>query len=129
VAARAAHRRAHARVVRIDEQRWLPARTVDRALPRQLAQSCECADGAALANVIGMSQKTVQYVIGWLMTDEDLRSAFLERPRETLTELQQKGYELTAEEVDALVRSDPAVWRSMARRIHPRLQRCSLRGV
>jgi len=75
-----------------------------------------------------MSQKIVQLVIGWLLTDEDLRLRFRERPRETLVELQEQGYELTQEEVDALVRSDPDVWPLLARSIHPRLQRCSLRA-
>ena len=74
-----------------------------------------------------MSQKTVRLVIGWLLTDEDLRLRFRERPRETLRELLEQGYELTADEIDALVRSDPEVWPALARRIHPRLQRCSLR--
>ena len=74
-----------------------------------------------------MAQKTVQLVIGWLLTDEDLRLRFKERPEETLGELREQGYELTVEEIDALVRSDPEVWPLLARRIHPRLQRCSLR--
>jgi len=74
-----------------------------------------------------MSQKTVQFVIGWLLTDEDLRRQFVERPRETLAEIRDKGYELTAEEMDALTRSAPPAWPSMARYIHPRLQRCRLR--
>jgi hypothetical protein len=74
-----------------------------------------------------MSQKTIQLVIGWLLTDEDLRLRFRERPRETLVDLQQRGYELSEEEIDALVRSDPEVWPALARRIHPRLQKCSLR--
>ena len=74
-----------------------------------------------------MSQKTVQLVIGWLLTDEDLRLRFKERPRETLIELREQGYELSQDEIDALVRSDPGVWPSMARLIHPRLQRCRLR--
>lgn len=77
----------------------------------------------------GVSQKTVQLVIGWLLTDEDLRLRFAERPLETLTEVREQGYELTGDEIDALVRSDPGVWPSMARRIHPRLQRCSLRSA
>jgi hypothetical protein len=76
-----------------------------------------------------MSQKTVQLVIGWLLTDEELRLRFTERPRETLTDLRDQGYELTLDELDALVRSDPAVWPSMARRLHPRLQRCPLRAM
>jgi len=76
-----------------------------------------------------MSQKTVQLVIGWLLTDEELRVRFVERPRETLADLQERGYELTTNEIDALSRSDPAMWPAMARRIHPRLQRCSLRSL
>ena len=74
-----------------------------------------------------MSQKTVQFVIGWLLTDEDLRRRFVERPRETLVEVRDQGYELSTDELDALARSDPEFWPSMARRIHPRLQRCALR--
>jgi hypothetical protein len=74
-----------------------------------------------------MSQKTVQFVIGWLLTDEDLRRRFVERPRETLAEVRDQGYELSMDELDALARSDPRAWPSMAQRIHPRLQRCALR--
>ena len=88
---------------------------------------CHADAGAQLANDCNMSQKTVQLVMGRLLTDEDLRLRFVERPRETLVDLRDQGYELTADEIDALVRSDPGVWPSMARRIHPRLQRCSLR--
>ncbi|HKB11878.1 MAG TPA: Os1348 family NHLP clan protein [Vicinamibacterales bacterium] len=73
-----------------------------------------------------MSHKTVQFVIGWLLTDEDLRRRFVERPRETLAELTEQGYELTTDELDALARSAPAAWPSMARYIHPRLQRIRL---
>jgi len=83
--------------------------------------------GANIATARPMAQKTVQLVIGWLLTDEDLRLRFKERPRETLGELREQGYELTVDEIDALVRSDPDVWPMLARRIHPRLQRCSLR--
>ena len=75
-----------------------------------------------------MSQKTVQLVIGRLLTDEELRACFVERPRETLTELRDQGFDLSEDEMDALARSDAKVWPSMARRIHPRLQRCSLRS-
>jgi hypothetical protein len=74
-----------------------------------------------------MSQKTVQLVIGRLLTDEELRAHFVERARETLTELRDQGFELTGEEIEALAQSDPAAWPTMADRIHPRLQRCTLK--
>ena len=76
-----------------------------------------------------MSQRTVQLVIGRLLTDEELRARFVERSRETLVELREQGFELTADEIEALVDSDPEVWPSMAARIHRRLQRCSLRAT
>jgi len=73
-----------------------------------------------------MSQKTVHVVIGRLLTDEELRVRYVDRPFETLMYLRDQGFELTDEEIDALVHSDPDVWPSMAMRIHPRLQRCPL---
>jgi len=68
-------------------------------------------------------------VIGRLLTDEDLRDRFVMQPLETLTELHEQGFELTKDEIEALAQSDPKMWPSMARRIHPRLQRCSLRST
>ena len=91
------------------------------------APSPEPATARGLRERRGMSQRTVQLIMGWLLTDEDLRLRFAERPRETLDELREQGYELTVDELDALVRSDPSMWPSVARRIHPRLQRCRLR--
>ena len=75
-----------------------------------------------------MSQKTVQLMIGRLLTEEDLRLRFVERPRATLADLREQGFELTDDEIDALARSDPKAWPSMANRIHPWLQGCSLRS-
>src|SRR5262245_18100490 len=74
-----------------------------------------------------MSQKTVQLVLGRLLTDEELRSHFVDRPLDTLLDLKEQGFELTRDEINAIVESDPQIWPSMATRIHPRLQRCSLR--
>jgi hypothetical protein len=73
-----------------------------------------------------MSHKTVQLVIGRLLTDEDLRTQFVTRPRQTLAELRDQGYELTRDEIEALAQTDAHSWRAMAGRIHPRLQRCKL---
>ena len=49
-----------------------------------------------------MAQRTVQLVIGQILTDEEFRADFFERPIETLTSLRDRGFELTKVEVDAL---------------------------
>ncbi len=86
----------------------------------------------ALPHVVGealeiMSQRTVEILIGRLLTDEELRGRFLAQPFETLAEFAQKGYELSKGEIDALMQTDAEVWTHGAERMHPRLQRCSLR--
>ena len=75
-----------------------------------------------------MSQKAVQLLIGQLLTDEELRERFSREPDETLGHLREQGVELTAAEIDALLRTDPRLWLSTAKRIDRRLQRCSLRS-
>jgi hypothetical protein len=74
-----------------------------------------------------MSQKTVQFIVGRLITDEDYRMHFLQDPRRALNTLREQGVELTNGEVDALVRTDTALWSEAADRIDPHLQRSSLR--
>jgi hypothetical protein len=73
-----------------------------------------------------MSQKTVQLLIGRIVTDEELRLRFVQQPVETLTALRDQGFELTNGEIEALVETDKELWDSTAGRIHPRLQRCRL---
>ncbi len=75
-----------------------------------------------------MSQKTVEIFIGRVVTDEELRRRFTERPIETLKDLREQGFELTDCEIDALAQTDTHVWSWAARRIHPQLQRASLRS-
>ncbi len=74
-----------------------------------------------------MSQKTVHLVIARLLTDEETRDRFLGDPLGTLTTFREQGFDLTSDEVDALIQSDRTVWADAAARIHPRLQRCSIR--
>ena len=73
-----------------------------------------------------MSQKTVQLLIGQIVTDEDLRLRFVRQPLETLTALRDQGIDLTTSEIEALLETDRQLWNSTAARIHPRLQRCRL---
>jgi hypothetical protein len=73
-----------------------------------------------------MAQRYVQLLIGQIVTDEDLRTRFIKHPYETLAALNEQGFELTSLEIDALLRTDEALWEATAKRLHPRLQRCSL---
>jgi hypothetical protein len=74
-----------------------------------------------------MSQRTIERVIGRLLTDEELRFKFTRSPRRTLAELSEQGWELSRLELDALLTIEVGLWTEVARRIDSRLQRCSLK--
>ena len=74
-----------------------------------------------------MSQKTVQLVIARLLTDEEVRLQFLRDPLATLAAFHDQGFELTRDEIDALLQTDRDLWASAAARIHPSLQHCGFR--
>ena len=75
-----------------------------------------------------MSQRNVQLIIGQILTDEEFRFDFLDRPIETLSGLRERGVELTDVEIDALAQTDRPFWLIAAEWIDPRLQRCRLVG-
>jgi hypothetical protein len=73
-----------------------------------------------------MSQKTVQWLIGHLLTDEECRARFLGDPLGTLVALRDQGFELTRWEIQALVRTERTFWNDAADKLDSHLQRCSL---
>jgi len=73
-----------------------------------------------------MAQKTVQFIIGQILTDEEFRRRFLDGPINTLSSLRELGFDLTNTEIDALERTDRRLWTSGAEWIDSRLQRCDL---
>ena len=75
-----------------------------------------------------MSQRTVQLIIGRILTDEVFRGHFVQEPAETLTGLRDQGFELTALEAEALLTTDRKAWDAMAQLVDSRLQRCRLAG-
>ena len=75
-----------------------------------------------------MSHRTIERVIGRLLTDEELRHEFIRAPRRTLADLNEQGWELSRLEVDALLTMDVRLWSDVAARIDPRIQRCSLKS-
>jgi hypothetical protein len=74
-----------------------------------------------------VAHKTVQFVIGRILTDEELREKFLVAPVETLAALRDMGLELTPGEIDALLLTDPRLWRAGPEWVDSRLQRCCLK--
>jgi hypothetical protein len=71
-----------------------------------------------------MAHRTVQLIVGQILTDEEFRSDFLGQPIETLTSLRERGFELTNVEVDALARTDCRFWTVAPEWIDGRLHRC-----
>jgi hypothetical protein len=57
-----------------------------------------------------MSQRMVGIVVNRLLTDQDLRVRFALDRIETLAELSFRGFELTSDEIDVLIRTDPRLW-------------------
>ena len=64
-----------------------------------------------------MSQRTIERVIGRLLTDEELRHEFTRSPRRTLAELNEQGWDLSRFEVDALLSIEIGLWSETAARI------------
>ncbi len=75
-----------------------------------------------------MSQRTVETVIGRLVTDEGFRSRFRDSPAAAIDELVAGGTVLTPVERQALLAIDAAACEQLARRMDPRLQKICLRG-
>jgi hypothetical protein len=57
-----------------------------------------------------MSQRMVGIVVNRLLTEQDLRVRFALDRIETLAELSFRGFELTSDEIDVLIRTDPRLW-------------------
>lgn len=76
-----------------------------------------------------MAQRTIEMLIGRLITDEEFRSEFLQDPEKTLIELSDHGMDLSRTEVAALINTDSALWARTAEAIDPRLQKASFKNV
>lgn len=74
-----------------------------------------------------MTQRSIEIVIGRLVTDEEFRETFLSDPHQALGELLERGTHLTHAEIGALVATDSALWAQVAEQIDPRLQKASLK--
>jgi hypothetical protein len=75
-----------------------------------------------------VTQRSIEMVIGRLVTDEEFRATFLVDPHRALGELLERGNHLTHAEIAALIATDPAVWANVAENVDPRLQKASLKA-
>ena len=70
-----------------------------------------------------MAQRSVEILIGRLITDEAFRSAFLTDANTALAGFVESGYELTRLEISALCATPTSVWERAAEDIDSRLQK------
>jgi len=74
-----------------------------------------------------VAQRSIETVIGRLLTDDEFRETFVRDPIQALDELRQRGMDLTSVEIRALTGIDSRLWGQVADRIDPRLQKASLK--
>lgn len=75
-----------------------------------------------------MTQRSVEMVIGRLVTDEEFRDMFLVDPHRALAELLERGTHLSQSEIAALIATEPSLWTRVADEIDQRLQKASLKA-
>lgn len=73
-----------------------------------------------------MAQRSIEILIGRLITDEAFRSTFCNGATATLASFIEAGHELTATEIAALITTSAEVWTRVSEQIDPRLQKASL---
>lgn len=73
-----------------------------------------------------MSQRTVEQLVGRIITDDSFRAEFLAAPEATLHRLAEQGYQLSRTEIAALINTDADVWVRGAAAIDARLRKVNL---
>jgi hypothetical protein len=74
-----------------------------------------------------VTQRNIEQLIGRLLTDEEFRETFMADPEQSLHDLLERGTHLTPLEIEALVATDPKLWRHTAKQIDARLQKARLK--
>jgi hypothetical protein len=73
-----------------------------------------------------VAQRSIEILVGRLITDEAFRAAFSRNRSLALQGFQQAGYELTTTEIAAVLATSSAVWTTAAEQLDPRLQKSLL---
>jgi hypothetical protein len=72
-----------------------------------------------------VAHRSIEILIGRLITDEAFRTAFSANAATTLTRFMEAGYELIPLEVNALMATHADLWACVAEQVDPRLQKAS----
>jgi hypothetical protein len=72
-----------------------------------------------------VTQRSIEMVVGRLVTDEEFRESYLRNPPRMLTDLLERGLHLTHAEISALIATDPQLWRTTANEIDSRLRKAA----
>jgi hypothetical protein len=70
--------------------------------------------------------RSIEVLIGRLITDEDFRRAFNHDPHAALAAADEWGLYLSHHEIAALISTNRELWEQVADQIDPRLQKASL---
>jgi hypothetical protein len=73
-----------------------------------------------------VAQRSIEILIGRLITDEAFRNAFLTDGSLALQRFRDTGHDLTAVEIDAVLAMPPDLWSVVADQIDRRLQKANL---
>jgi len=73
-----------------------------------------------------MAQRSIEMLIGRLITDEVFRSEFSRDRLQALQNFVDAGHELTSLEMAAVLATPCALWNEVAERLDPRLQKAGL---
>jgi hypothetical protein len=75
-----------------------------------------------------VKRRSIEVVVGRLMTDEEFRQRFLRDSHAALRELLEQGMHFTRTEIAAIVATDVGFWERVADDIDPRLQKINLKS-
>ena len=76
-----------------------------------------------------MTQRSIEIIIGRLMTDEEFRERFQQAPLEALQVFMERwGADLSHAEIAALLAMDTDFWERVAEEVDPRLQKANLKS-
>ena len=74
-----------------------------------------------------MAQRSIEILVGRLLTDEAFRDAFLRNAATVLQAFSETGHELTSLEIAAFMATPKRLWNDFAAQLDPRLQKANLR--